>query len=388
MKTLAGAGVYCPEIPRLNQAIRLPRDLKQSNQTEGAEHAPKTNEITFCSDSKTSIDGLTRNRKKWEDQGYINVKNSSDFKLAIARLRERQAISHMKWVKGHVGIEGNEEADKLADEGREKDEPDIINVTIPDHLQITGAKLNKMTQALAYKAIRTKKMCTKKYQEAMNRRATKYNMNEARRGAKTLSGKTPSEARIWRALRHKNLSRQIRYFLWMIAHNGYQVGRYWSNIPDCANREFCHFCKVTESMEHILTTCRGPGMEEIWSLCEDLWRGKKTEWIRPKLGEILTCGLANLKDSSAHLIWKLRNNRVINGKGFPSAREIYNKWYRAIDNRLTIDTLLTNSKFGRQRLQKSLVLLTWDGVIEGQDSLPDDWTREPGVLVSRCAGVG
>ncbi|KAJ4469749.1 hypothetical protein C8J55DRAFT_386713, partial [Lentinula edodes] len=30
---VAGAGVYCPEIPRSNQAIRLPRDLKQSNQT-------------------------------------------------------------------------------------------------------------------------------------------------------------------------------------------------------------------------------------------------------------------------------------------------------------------------------------------------------------------
>ncbi|KAJ3871991.1 hypothetical protein F5051DRAFT_340041, partial [Lentinula edodes] len=59
-------------------------------------------------------------------------------------------------VKGHSGIEGNEKADQLAKakEGSEKLHTDTINMTIPAPLQISGMKLNKLTQAIAYKAIR------------------------------------------------------------------------------------------------------------------------------------------------------------------------------------------------------------------------------------------
>ncbi|KAJ3724922.1 hypothetical protein DFJ43DRAFT_967071, partial [Lentinula guzmanii] len=85
---------------------------------------------------------------------------------------------------------------------------------------------------------------------------------------------------------------------------------------------------------------------------------------------------------SAHLIWKLRNTRVIGGKEPPSKKEIANKWHFALNSRLATDRLLTNKKiFSNRAIEASLVLNTWCGTIEGEGNLPEDWTWEAGVLV-------
>ncbi|KAJ3713932.1 hypothetical protein C8R42DRAFT_592302 [Lentinula raphanica] len=183
------------------------------------------------------------------------------------------------------------------------------------------------------------------------------------------------------------------------------IGRFWDRTEE-PWKGTCAFCGVEETMEHILTECRGPGMEEIWSLCEDLWRNKKTEWIRPSFNEIMSCGLTELKDSrnniskgdsrlyrilvseSAHLIWKLRNARVIQGKGFPSTEEILNKWRYQINARLRTDCLLTNSRYGCKKVKKTMVIKTWQDILHDRDNLAEDWTKDKGVLVSRGADVG
>ncbi|KAJ7652557.1 hypothetical protein B0H17DRAFT_902639, partial [Mycena rosella] len=65
-----------------------------------------------------------------------------------------------------------------------------------------------------------------------------------------------------------------------------------------------------------------------------------------------------------------------------STREIQNCWVKNPDNRLVIDCILTNDrKWGRKAINKPLVLKTWRKVLENEDSLPKDWTREVGVLV-------
>jgi ribonuclease HI len=45
---------------------------------------------------------------------------------------------------------------------------------------------------------------------------------------------------------------------------------------------------------------------------------------------------------SAHLIWRLRNERVIQEKNPASVQEIQNRWRKAINNRLALDCMLTN----------------------------------------------
>ena len=61
-----------------------------------------------------------------------------------------RAPTFLKWIKGHKEIEGNKAADRRAGLGQSKlDNSDIIDLTIPDNIWISGAKLNKLTQALA-----------------------------------------------------------------------------------------------------------------------------------------------------------------------------------------------------------------------------------------------
>ncbi|KAJ3748252.1 ribonuclease H-like domain-containing protein, partial [Lentinula raphanica] len=117
----AGAGIYYGEDNILNKSIRIPDNLPQTNQTGeiistkvAATDVDPGHSLTILSDSKTAIDGLTRNRQRWEDNGFIGVANATEIQTTIAALRERSTPTTLKWVKGHSGLEGNDKADELA----------------------------------------------------------------------------------------------------------------------------------------------------------------------------------------------------------------------------------------------------------------------------------
>jgi hypothetical protein len=88
---------------------------------------------------------------------------------------------------------------------------------------------------------------------------------------------------------------------------------------------------------------------------------------------------------SAFLIWKLRCTRIIelgeNEVLWPSKQEIHNWWIHAISRHLALDQAMTNTRYGKKALNKFLVLHTWSGVLKDEASLPEDWIRQPGVLV-------
>ncbi|KAE9392449.1 hypothetical protein BT96DRAFT_1057036 [Gymnopus androsaceus JB14] len=339
---------------------------------EASEKVNKKTELKIGSDSKTCIDGLTVNLHKWEDRGYIGIANSKEFQATTAVLRARKALTSLQWVKGHAGIEGNEKANELANEGRLKTVSDNIELSIEKSVWVTGAKLDSITQLLATKAMWTM---------ALDCRATRSRVGRAK----------------WCVKEINDFSRPFRYFLWMTIYNGYKVGDYWRNIPTMEHCAECHHCRCDESMEHILLECEAHGQAKIWEL---------TEWIAPDFGTILSCGLLKVKDpegkymqgdsrlyrilisESAHLIWKLRCNRVINGKADFLETEIENRWWRTIQSRLKLDCLLTSNKFGKGSLSKRLVEKTWEEVLAGKDNLPDCWIREDGVLVGIQTGKG
>ncbi|KAJ7651550.1 hypothetical protein DFH06DRAFT_1420002, partial [Mycena polygramma] len=211
-----------------------------------------------------------------------------------------------------------------------------------------------------------------KYQEKLARVATKRNMEYAKAAA---AGEDdtglPSDSKIWSSTKHKDVSRSIRFFLWMMIHDGYKIGRHWTNITGHEEKENCHKCGITESMEHILTKCEVSGQKEIWELASELWKMKTGEDLPvPTKGQVMAC--AAMK----------RGNT---GKEPASEREIHNRWLKTINNRLAMDSTLTNSqKWGKKAINKSLVLETWSKTLKNEVNLPKDWTWETGVLV----GIG
>ncbi|KAK7041149.1 hypothetical protein R3P38DRAFT_2474265, partial [Favolaschia claudopus] len=162
----------------------------------------------------------------------------------------------------------------------------------------------------------------------------------------------------------------------------------------------CPTCAVPETMEHIALECDAPGQKRIWSLCERIWNLRFRQWPKLHWGLILGCALPRFRSTrgtrrlrgkerfftivvstSIHLIWELRNERVLEGKSVTNI-EVENRWLSSINSALRRDQILTNkARFGSLGKSKQMVLETWSGVLQNEDALPDDWTRSKGVLV-------
>ena len=156
----------------------------------------------------------------------------------------------------------------------------------------------------------------------------------------------PEPRQIWKGMRHKDFSLQQKYFLCMLAHEAYRVGKYWLHMSDPAYmwRGYCQHCEnETESLEHILSTCTTPGQKESWDLAEQLGKLRHQTWLKPGPAAIIACTQAHFSNQNgtlnpgdtrlyrilvtetAHLIWKIRCQRVIEGNNIPKLQtEIHN----------------------------------------------------------------
>lgn len=133
--------------------------MVQSNQTgeiyaiQTAAAQIKEGILHLKSDSRYAIEGLTKHFARWDDIGWIRVKNGPRIRLARKSIEARKGPTGFEWVKGHNGEEGNEEADKLAKEGA-----NVQRTTQPDDAFGAGrwkfgARLTTMMQLLLYKGV-------------------------------------------------------------------------------------------------------------------------------------------------------------------------------------------------------------------------------------------
>ena len=90
-----------------------------------------------------------------------------------------------------------------------------------------------------------------------------------------------------------------------------------------------------------------------------------------------------LLTESAHLIWVLRCERVIQQKNH-NANEITTRWLKNINRWLTEDKIIaTEIKCNRTEIQK--VEATWEGVLKKIWDLPNEWIYQQEFLVGRRA---
>ncbi|KAJ7668756.1 hypothetical protein DFH06DRAFT_982886 [Mycena polygramma] len=395
----AGSGIWSEEAQIQDMSISLPEEMDQS--TSNAEVVAALTamrqtridtELQIESGSRFLLKAMSTQLPKWEDKGWTGVQSREPLQALAASLRGRTAATKIAVMRESAG---RAEADRLARAGTQRQTSDAIDTQIPTHLQLRGAKLSSLTQADAYKAI-------KDLRKQVIRKSTDENVRRTQEAVKACYGKNPTPASLWKSIRNRDISRQIRNFLWKSMHGAHRIGKFWLNIPDMDDRAQCQHCGGLEDMEHILVHCSRPGRHEIWELAKKLWLMKHKLWPIVSLGSILGAGLATFEDDenkkmpntarlyrilmteSMYLIWKIRCEVVIGNDGAQKTpTEIHNRWVAALNERLEIDRNLTNQmRFGKQySLAPSLVLETWRGTLKDEDKSPDRWLSEPEVLV-------
>ena len=158
--------------------------------------------------------------------------------------------------------------------------------------ELSGAKLSKITQALACQDIQLEV-------PTPPRRATSANLELVRSAVEgVITDHVPTDVKVWKSLREKEVNRNVADFLWKAMHAAHKVGKYWDNIPNYEDRAQCPVCQGNpkESMEHILTQCHARPRRLIWQLCESLWKHKFAKWTTPTYGQIIGIGaVQNLK---------------------------------------------------------------------------------------------
>ena len=214
----------------------------------------------------------------------------------MSRLRERRKPTIFKWTKGHNGNPGNDGADNLAGQESRKHTPDEVNTTIPHSLQLSGAKLQSLTQSKAYKIIQSLKMAEESHKQKLNWKQTKKNLRAfAQEATEEALHFRPSPNLIWKSIRSKDIPHNIQSFLWMTLHDGYKIGHYWDNIQNHKDRGICKTCDVHETMQHILTQCRAPGQEQIWKMALKIWQLKNKEDLHPTVGQLFAYNIPQPK---------------------------------------------------------------------------------------------
>ncbi|KAI0744459.1 hypothetical protein C8Q76DRAFT_604336 [Earliella scabrosa] len=358
--------------------------------------------LHIVTDSQYVIDGLTVHLRSWEDRGWLGVANADLIKMAAAWLRQRSAPTTFRWVKGHAGIEGNERADELAKRGVEQGT--VVSLAgHPERFLREGARLATLTQRIAYCGIRADR-------KKATRRATEMTVGRVIATLEADFEVHLTEPMLWKAIRTRDVARNMRDFLWKSLHDAMRVGKFWENIPGYEQRATCAICGVTDSLEHILLECAAPGQSEIWELVRTAMAERGLPVVPITFGAILGAPALSatkllgkkVKSTdrylqiivlvSAHLIWCMRCERVIQWADEPERRhsvvEIANRWKRAVEKRALMDLARTSARFGRRALRLDAVTATWKGVDDGYINNGRSGVLVGSLVRANMAGIG
>lgn len=125
----AGCGVCVEGDGSWNMALPLAGEKQTNNRAElvavilALERLPQEWSLTICTDSQYVVRGVTEWLPRWKSKAWVTargkvVDNSDLWENLCVALEARARPVSFQWVRGHVGVLGNEKADGLANQGR------------------------------------------------------------------------------------------------------------------------------------------------------------------------------------------------------------------------------------------------------------------------------
>ena len=127
--------------------------------------------------------------------------------------------------------------------------------------EIEGALLKMLTQKDAYKFTSQKNTKIKLVRPASS------NLDRIKKVMKDEYNMIPTDKQIWKGLRKLCIPR-IQDFIWKIIHRRLRCGKWFANIKNCEDKQYCN-CNEIETIDHILLECKENGLDKIWE-----WVGK------------------------------------------------------------------------------------------------------------------
>src|SRR5882724_6480584 len=102
---------------------------------------PKGDVLTIASDSMYAIQGIIKNLRKWEDEGWMGVQNANLFQKIAYELDTRGGETYFQWVKGHSNNPGNDGEGERANKWAQKENANSIELQVPKEYKLQGARL-------------------------------------------------------------------------------------------------------------------------------------------------------------------------------------------------------------------------------------------------------
>lgn len=290
---------------------------------------PRNQPLTLYTDSTYVLNGLVEGYKKWEDLGWLHVTNQDFLKWALYLLRVRQAPTWIEKVKAHDGVDGNERADQMAKDALMAEDLWDPDMEVPAQWTQNGARLAALSFHEIYLWVRSK--------SKFERRTNMIDLvNRVCENERTRSGDLHFESTLWKSIRAHPFRRETTDFYFIALHGRTVCGPYFTNWGGDAKTE-CMCKNGEESLEHILTRCRGRSWRRgVWGEAMRILRHspltKDLGLTTPSYLDILGVGLRKLPSpeatwlyqviisETAFVIWKLRNDEHMRDREVMSRR--------------------------------------------------------------------
>ncbi|KAF7783135.1 hypothetical protein Agabi119p4_2511 [Agaricus bisporus var. burnettii] len=198
--------------------------------------------IKLVSTSKRLIKALTSDFKTWEDQGWIEAPNSDLIKQVVNRLRIRKAPTLLELLEDTSN--GMNEAKSLAKRACNLQQEAETNPPPREEYHPSGAKLQSITQAIAYKLLLNNKA-------APESKTSKISVQKIQEDIEEKRGYKPTSQKIWHQLkRSKNCLRKHKEFIYKAIKGTYYIDLVFCGKPPLLSRQLNHKptpCKETSN---------------------------------------------------------------------------------------------------------------------------------------------